>query len=171
MSASVQVASKFTPIDGKIFAIKNLVLLKNIVLTYEISGSRKNAAIDFSPMWNSFADLRSRGGLFDVRAYYDLVTTQHLLPRVVENLEDARAELDGLMRATITQFREQCADMLFNRKSLGPVKDEWKVRASLQAKLDVMFSHEKQLRENLWAAVEETISERKQGNGNRVRKI
>lgn len=168
MTAANAVTAKFSQIDGRIFAIKNLVILKNIILTYEISGSRRNAAIDFSPMWNSFADLRSRGGLFDVRAYYDLLTTQHLLPRVVQNLEDARAELDGLMRATITQFREECADLLFNKKSLGPVKDEWKIKASLQAKLEVMFSYEKQLRDNLWAAVEETLAERRQGNGTKV---
>jgi hypothetical protein len=156
-------------IDAQIFAIKNLVLLKNLVLTYEISGSRRAAAIDFSPLLNSFSDLRSRGGLFDVRAYYDLLTTQSLLPRVVENLDDARAELDGLMRETITLFREACADALMPKSGTAkdPTRTESVVRTSLQTKLDVMFRGEQMLSDNLWAAVEETLELRRAGRTSR----
>lgn len=161
MRAADQVTASHTQIDGSIFSIKNLVLLKNVVLAYEISGSRRAASINFDQMWATFEALRSRGELFNVQAYYKLLWSGQLLPQVVENVEDARLELDGLMRTTITRFREECADKLVNKKARGPVKDAWKVEAGLKEKLKVMFSEEKELRDNLWAAVEETLASKR----------
>jgi hypothetical protein len=77
------------------------------------------------------------------------------------NIHDARTELDGLLRQTITHFREACADRLWTKNGKGPATNAWKVRGQLQSKLEVMFEHEEQLRANLWAAVEETVEERK----------
>lgn len=159
--AADQVKTNFSSIDGRIFAIKNLVLMNNFILAYEISGSRKAASIDFSQMWNTFNDLRSRGQLFDVRVYYNLLSQGKLLPQVVENIEDACVELDGILRQTIVQFREEAAGMLWNQSSQSPAKDSWKVKKGLQDKLEVMFAQEEALRTNLWAAVEETIESRK----------
>ncbi|KAI9743364.1 MAG: Golgi transport complex subunit 3 [Claussenomyces sp. TS43310] len=157
MRAAQQVTAIHSQVDGSIFAIKNLVLLKNVILAYEISGSHRAASISFDQMWATFEALRNRGELFNVQAYYKLLWSGQLLPQVVENVEDARLELDGLMRTTITRFREDCADKLVNKKSRGPVKDAWKIEASLKEKLKVMFSEEREIRDNLWAAVEETL--------------
>ncbi len=161
MRASNMIATRLSPVDARIFVIKNLVLLKNLVLAYEISGSRRAAALDFTRMWSTFSELRSRGGLFDVRAYYTLLSSGELLPEVVMSVQDARVELDGLLRETITKFREECANMLWNQKSRGPAKDSWKVKQDLQNKIAKMFEHESLLRDNLWAAVEETVEEKK----------
>lgn len=148
-------------IDSYIFAIKNLVLLKNLILAYEISGSRQAAALDFTRMWTTFTELRSRGGLFDVRAYYRLITTGELLPEIVKNVVDARAELDGLLRETITKFREECAQMLSKQYGF-PLNDKsWAGKKKIKDKLEVMFTTEEELRDNLWAAVEETLAERR----------
>ena len=160
MRASGEVARK-DKIDGYIFAIKNLVLLKNLILAYEISGSRQAAALDFTRMWTTFSELRNRGGLFDVRAYYTLITTGELLPEVVTTVQDARVELDGLLRETITKFREECASLLWKQYGFPLPERAWAGKKKMQEKLEVMFTHERELRENLWAAVEETLAERK----------
>lgn len=160
MRASGEVARK-DKIDSYIFAIKNLVLLKNLILAYEISGSRQAAALDFTRMWTTFSELRNRGGLFDVRAYYTLITTGELLPEVVTTVQDARVELDGLLRETITKFREECAGLLWRQYGF-PLPEKSKAgKKKIQDKLEVMFTHERELRENLWAAVEETLAERR----------
>src|SRR5258706_7737922 len=95
MRGASAVTAKYTSIDGNIFAIKNLVLLKNLVLAYEISGSRQASALDFSRMWATFSELRNRGGLFDVTAYYALLRSGNLFPLVVMSVQDAMTELDG----------------------------------------------------------------------------
>lgn len=148
-------------IDSHIFAIKNLVLLKNLILAYEISGSRQAAALDFTRMWTTFSELRSRGGLFDVRAYYTLITTGELLPEVVTTVQDARVELDGLLRETITKFREQCAALLWKQYGFPLTEKAWAGKKKIRDKLEVMFTNEVELRDNLWAAVEDTLAERR----------
>ena len=148
-------------IDSYIFAIKNLVLLKNLILAYEISGSRQAAALDFTRMWTTFTELRSRGGLFDVRSYYKLIRAGELMPELVTNVVDARAELDGLLRETITKFREECAGMLWKQYGFPLKAKAEEGKKKIRDKLEVMFTTEEELRDNLWAAVEETLAERR----------
>lgn len=136
-------------------------MLKNIILAYELSGTRRAATLDFTQMWNTFRDLRIRGQLFDPRAYYRLLNDGKLIPEVVDTIEDACVELDGLLRIRIFQFRQAAASMLWNSSSHSLVKDHSRVKEGLQKKLLVMFTYEELLRENLWAAVEETIDDMK----------
>lgn len=96
-----------------------------------------------------------------MRAYYRLITTGELLPEIVKNVVDARAELDGLLRETITKFREECAQMLSKQYGF-PLNDKsWAGKKKIKDKLEVMFTTEEELRDNLWAAVEETLAERR----------
>ncbi len=155
--------SRKSPIAGKLAAIKNLVLLKNLTLAYEISGSRQVAALDFTRMMNTFSELQSRGSLFDIRAYYRLISSGELLPQVITSIKDARTELDGLLREMITQFREQCANSLWEPKGKAPPQGSWKVKQDLLDLIKQYFENEQQLRENLWAAVEETLESRRRG--------
>lgn len=148
-------------IDSYIFAIKNLVLLKNLILAYEISGSRQAAVLDFTRMWTTFTELRTRGGLFDVRQYYRLITAGELLPEVVNNVLDARVELDGLLRETITKFREEAAGMLWKRYGFPLKANAAEGKKIIKDKLEVMFTTEEELRNNLWEAVEVTLAARK----------
>jgi hypothetical protein len=152
--AAKQVYSKHSSIDSLIFAVKNLVLLKNVVLALEISGSHRASVLDFSSIWITFSELRSRGGFLDMRSYYNMLTNGTLLPRVVETVQDARAELDGLLRQTITKFREESASQLWNKSRKSPQKDHWIIKENIQKKLKVMFPMEEQLRVSLWQAVE-----------------
>jgi hypothetical protein len=146
------------PLDGQLFAIKNLIHIKNLVLVYEIAGSHRASVLDFTDLWATFADLRARGGLFDIGAYYKLVRTGTLFPKVVENVQDARIELDGLLRKSITMFRERCVKMLV-RAANGDPENQNEAARRIKEKLVTAFPFEGNVRENLWEAVQVVYAE------------
>jgi hypothetical protein len=162
MQAATQMSTKHSQIDGRIFAVKNLVLLKNLVLAYEISGSRVASKLEIPDIWNTFIELRNRGGLFDISSYYNLLTNGTLLPKVVQSVLDARTELDGLMRETIMLFREESAEKIWNKATKSEVNNWLEVRGDIQTKLQAMFPYETEVRDNLWQAVEATVDSLKQ---------
>jgi hypothetical protein len=153
-------AGKSPKIDGRILAIKNLLLLKNLVVAYDISGSHRAPALDFSDVWNTFSELRERGRLFELSTYYKLLTSGSLLPRIVENIQDARVELDGQLRENITVFREECTEMLSKTGSSGK-RGALTPEQTIKKKLFDAFPEEEQLRENLWEAVQTFGEEKK----------
>jgi hypothetical protein len=57
---------------------------------------------DFSSITNTFWELRARGGLFNPRNLVGL-----LIPKVVENMLDAKAEVDARLRQAINDFTAQ----------------------------------------------------------------
>ncbi len=152
--------SEGSQIGGRLFAIKQLLLLKNLVLAYEIAGSRRASVLDFSDLWATFAELRTRGGLFDIGSYYNLLTSGNLLPKVVESVQDARVELDGLLRESITMFREDSAKMFLSERS-GGKRGTKTAEDQIKGKLMEVFPQEAKLRENLWEAVQSLVNERR----------
>lgn len=160
MTATKKIVESF-PIGGRLFAIKQLLLLKNLVLAYEIAGSRRASFLDFSDLWATFAELRTRGGLFDIGSYYNLLKSGNLFPKVVENVQDARVELDGLLRESITMFREASAKMFLTERS-GGKRGIKTAEDEIKGKLMEVFPHEAKLRENLWEAVQSLVAERRQ---------
>lgn len=152
----------YSQIDGRMFAIKNFVLLKNLVLAYEISGSHRASVLDFTDLWATFAELRVRGGLFDIASYYNLLKSGNLLPKVVENVQDARIELDGLLRENITKFREECANMVMKDRA-GGKKGTMTAEEQIKKKLAVVFPQEEQLRDGIWDAVQLLVDEKRRG--------
>ena len=62
-------------------------------------------------MTNTFYELRERGTLFDPRNLWRVVggKGRNLLPSVVENMLDAKVELDGRLRSIINEFTTQFA--------------------------------------------------------------
>jgi hypothetical protein len=152
----------YSQMDGRMFAIKNFVLLKNLVLAYEISGSHRASVLDFTDLWATFAELRVRGGLFDIASYYNLLRSGNLFPKVVENVQDARIELDGLLRENITKFREECANMVLKDRT-GGNRGTMTAEEQIKKKLAVVFPQEEQLREGLWDAVQLLVDEKRRG--------
>jgi hypothetical protein len=57
---------------------------------------------DFTSLSNTFWELRNRGGLFNPRNLVGL-----LIPKVVENMLDAKAEVDARLRTAINEFTGQ----------------------------------------------------------------
>lgn len=95
-----------------LFATHNMYLLKQLILVYELHGVTKKSQLDFTDVWTTLKDLRDRGRLFDPRAYYSLLREGKLMPRVLEQISDARVELDGLLRSNIINFTEGWANRI-----------------------------------------------------------
>ena len=106
--ASTLLASPASGLDAQLFLLKHLLLLKQQIVAFDIEYVTPEVAFDFSIATNTFYELRDRGGLFDPRVLWRLVGGG-LLPRVVENMLDAKVELDGRLRTVINAFTIDCA--------------------------------------------------------------
>ena len=123
-STQIRSASK-DPFDAQLFLLKHLLLLKQQIVAFDIEFLAPDVTFDFSGMAHTFYELRQRGSIFDPRTLWRAVTgsaapptgpaavrtdtasasvMSALLPRVVENMLDAKAELDGVLRACINEF-------------------------------------------------------------------
>jgi hypothetical protein len=106
--ASAQISSKSSPIDGQLFLIKHLLILKQQIVAFDIEYVTPDISLDFSGVTNTFWEIRERGGLFNPRNLMRLVG-HGLVPRVVENMLDAKLELDGRLRTVINDFTNHFA--------------------------------------------------------------
>ncbi len=105
--ASTQVANKKSPPDGQLFLIVHLLQLKQQIVAFDIEFIPPEVEFDFSSYTNTFYELRERGGLWNPASWVRLVSGAlggGLLPKVVENMLDAKAELDGRLRTVINDF-------------------------------------------------------------------
>lgn len=161
-TAITRAGNQLSQMDGRIFAIKHLILLKNLMLAYEISGSHRASALDFTSLWATFTELRARGGLFDITSYYNLLTSGNLLPRVIENVLDARVELDGLLRKNITMFLEEGAQMILKDRSSGR-RGVMTAEEQIHGRLTAAYPQEELLREGLWEALQQHVDKRRRG--------
>ena len=91
--------------DGQLFLIKHLLILKQQIVAFDIEYVHPEASLDFSGVTATFYELRDRGGLFDVRNLWRFLSSGgNLIPKVVENMLDAKVELDGRLRSVINDF-------------------------------------------------------------------
>ncbi|KAK5172900.1 Golgi transport complex subunit 3 [Saxophila tyrrhenica] len=105
--ASNQVSSKKTTPDGQLFLITHLLHLKQQIVAFDIEFIPPEVEFDFSSYTNTFYELRERGNLWNPASWVRLVSGAlggGLLPKVVENMLDAKAELDGRLRTVINDF-------------------------------------------------------------------
>ncbi|KAL4924305.1 Golgi transport complex subunit COG3 [Aspergillus undulatus] len=100
--ASTIISSK-SPTDGQLFLMSHLLILKQQIVAFDIEYVAPEVSFDFSSLTSTFWELRERGGLFNPRNLMRLVG-HGLLPRVVENMLDAKVELDGRLRTVINDF-------------------------------------------------------------------
>ncbi|KAF2149918.1 Sec34-domain-containing protein [Myriangium duriaei CBS 260.36] len=103
LGASSQIATKVSPTDANLFLISHLLHLKQQIVAFDIEFVAPEITFDFSSLTNTFYELRDRGGLWNPGTWYKLASGG-LLPKVVENMLDAKAELDGRLRVTINEF-------------------------------------------------------------------
>lgn len=105
--ASQQVSSKKSAQDGQLFLIIHLLHLKQQIVAFDIEFIPPEVEFDFSSVTNTFYELRDRGSLWNPASWVRLVggaVGGGLLPKVVENMLDAKAELDGQLRTVINDF-------------------------------------------------------------------
>ncbi|EEH36789.1 hypothetical protein PAAG_07207 [Paracoccidioides lutzii Pb01] len=119
-TASSQISAKASPADAQLFLIKHLLLLKQHIVAFDIEFVSPDVSFDFSGVTNTFWELRERGGLFSPRNLMRLVG-RGLLPRVVENMIDAKVELDGRLRTVINDFTNSFASRM-TRSLTAPAK-------------------------------------------------
>ena len=108
MTVSQQIGNKSKePADGQLFLIVHLLHLKQQIVAFDIEFIPPEVDFDFSSLTNPFWELRERGSLWNPASWYKLVSGAvggGLLPKVVENMLDAKAELDGRLRTVINDF-------------------------------------------------------------------
>ncbi|KAI6853943.1 Sec34-domain-containing protein [Hortaea werneckii] len=93
--------------DGQLFLITHLLYLKQQIVAFDIEFVPPEVEFDFSSVTNTFYELRDRGSLWNPASWVRLVSGAvggGLLPKVVENMLDAKAELDGRLRTVINDF-------------------------------------------------------------------
>ena len=111
--AATLISGKATSVDGQLFLIKHLLILKQQIVAFDIEYVTPDVSFDFSGVTNTFWELRERGGLFDPRNLWRFVGGG-LLPKVVENMLDAKVELDGRLRTVINEFTNNFALRMTN---------------------------------------------------------
>ncbi|KAI4183792.1 MAG: hypothetical protein L6R41_005190 [Letrouitia leprolyta] len=109
--ASILISNSRSPADGHLFLIKHLLFLKQQIVAFDIEYVTPDVTFDFSGVTNTFYELRDRGGLFDPRNLWKHMSG-NLLPKVVENMLDAKVELDGRLRGVVTDFTASFADRI-----------------------------------------------------------
>jgi hypothetical protein len=112
VAASTQISSKSSPADGRLFLLRHLLLLKSQVVAFDIEYVTPDVSFDFSGVASTFWELRERGGLFNPSTWMKLFSSGGLLPKVVENMLDAKQELDGRLRQVINEFTAGFAAMM-----------------------------------------------------------
>lgn len=104
-----------TPADRRLFLIKHLLLLKSQIVAFDIEYVHQpSPSLDFSNLTSTFRELSSRGSIFDPRNLWRIMTLdpRGLVPKVVENMLDAKVELDGRLRTVINDFVTAHATLL-----------------------------------------------------------
>ena len=131
--------------DGQLFLIKHLLILKQQIVAFDIEFVTPDVSFDFSGVTNTFYELRDRGGLFDPRNLWRFVGGG-LLPKVVENMLDAKVELDGSLRTVINDFTSSFAaritsaidEKATSRKTFDAVGAVGKVREAAEKEASLL---------------------------------
>ncbi|KAH9862324.1 hypothetical protein IAQ61_010527 [Plenodomus lingam] len=102
--ASALLAKSASPTDAALFLISHLLLLKQQIVAFDIEFVTPETEVHYnvSSITSTFWELRSRGDLFNPRKLVGL-----LIPKVVENMLDAKAEVDARLRQAINDFTGQ----------------------------------------------------------------
>ena len=168
--------------DAHLFLLKYLLILKQQIVAFDIEYVSPDISFDFSGMTHTFYELRERGGLFDPRNLWRLVGggsggPRSLLPRVVENMLDAKAELDARLRGVINDFTTEQAERMTGPALTPPSKNKTvnaqatmeQLQRSIETGLPPLrhrlaaYLEDARTRETLVAAVQELVVQNYEG--------
>ncbi|XP_077236497.1 sec34-like family protein isoform X2 [Tasmannia lanceolata] len=101
--ASKLIAKRSSLMDGQLFLIKHLLILREQIAPFDIEFSVTHKELDFSHLLDHLRRiLRGQSSLFDWSRSTSLART--LSPRVLENQIDAKKELEKSLKATCEEF-------------------------------------------------------------------
>ncbi|KAL4178866.1 hypothetical protein AMTRI_Chr13g84320 [Amborella trichopoda] len=101
--ASKLVAKRSSPMDGQLFLIKHLLILREQIAPFDIEFSVTHKELDFSHLLEHLRRiLRGQASLFDWTRSTSLART--LSPRVLESQIDAKKELEKSLTACCEEF-------------------------------------------------------------------
>lgn len=102
-NASKSISKRSTPMDGQLFLIKHLLILREQIAPFDIEFSVTHKELDFSHLLEHLRRiLRGQASLFDWSRSTSLART--LSPRVLESQTDAKKELEKNLKATCEEF-------------------------------------------------------------------
>ena len=104
-STSTLLSSKTSRSDADLFLIKHLLILREQIGAFDIEFVRPETEINFSKVVDRFREL-STVTIFSPTALRKVAQ----LPVVVENMLDAKEELDGKLRIAINSFTASTAE-------------------------------------------------------------
>ncbi|OVA05252.1 Conserved oligomeric Golgi complex [Macleaya cordata] len=101
--ASKLIAKKSSPMDGQLFLIKHLLILREKIAPFDIEFSVTHKELDFSHLLEHVRRiLRGQASLFDWTRSTSLART--LSPRVLESQIDAKKDLEKNLKTTCEEF-------------------------------------------------------------------
>ena len=163
-----------TPADSRLFLIKHLLLLKSQIVAFDIEYVHQpSPTLDFSNITSTFFELSSRGSIFDVRNLWRLMTLdpRGLIPKVVENMLDAKVELDGRLRTVINDFVTSHASLITKeidssataKPRFDPIQAVTKVKETAEKEIPLLrrrldsYLDDPRTKETLVAAVRDQV--------------
>lgn len=136
MYASQLIITREKQGDGQLFLVTHLLHLKQQIVAFDIEFVPPEVEFDFSSVTDTFYELRERGSLWNPASWVRLVggaVGGGLLPKVVENMLDAKAELDGRLRTVINDFVNAYASHI-----TAPVETNMVARAKAKNDFDAL---------------------------------
>ena len=121
-SASTLLSSKTSRLDADLFLIKHLLILKEQIGAFDIEFVRPETEINFSRVVHRFREF-STGVIFSPTTLRKVAQ----LPVVVENMLDAKEELDGKLRIAINSFTATTAEGILSVIA-GKIESEEEIR-------------------------------------------
>ncbi|CAA6658710.1 unnamed protein product [Spirodela intermedia] len=103
-NASKLIAKRSSPMDGQLFLIKHLLILREQIAPFDIEFAVTYKELDFSHLWLEHLRriLRGQASVFNWPNSTSLART--LSPRVLESQIDAKKELEKILKTTCEEF-------------------------------------------------------------------
>jgi hypothetical protein len=96
--------ARLGPIEAELFQIKNLLMLRSQILGFDIESAPAEVQIDFSGIQEVFTLVRQEGVSFTSSSLLNLARAG--VPKVVNNMLDAKEELYAKLKNAIQDFTE-----------------------------------------------------------------
>lgn len=116
-SAADLISKRKTPIDGQLFQIKHLLIIREQIAPFQVDFTTKEMSLDFSAVQKAAIDLiNHRRNIFSFSSNNALL--EFLLegtPKVKEYLIDSRKEIDKQLKHSCEAFISHATELLLGK--------------------------------------------------------